>query len=216
MEVLHCCHVLLRVTLGSPFAFRRLWMVWGLFFACTLLFQVSQPLLRMDCPLVSCPPPAFFFGLGIFYLFCGFQVWGYLLRVGLSAPPSGSHSTECMLQWFKIVSFPLLPVLSGYKPFRGRDPFYSSYFQSPAQCLLLGRWPVNTWADLTWLCSFFVFLSDLPALNGEKSAWGWGFLLEPKIGTFVIVHLTKKEKKSELWCFGGYLWSWKVDVCIMI
>ena len=70
MEVLHCCHVLLRVTLGSPFAFRRLWMVWGLFFACTLLFQVSQPLLRMDCPLVSCPPPAFFFGLGIFYLFC--------------------------------------------------------------------------------------------------------------------------------------------------
>lgn len=49
---------------------------------------------------------------------------------------------------------------------------------------------------LTWLHSFFVFLaSDLPTFNEEKSAWGWGFLLEPKIGTFVIVHLTKKEKK---------------------
>lgn len=59
------------------------------------------------------------------------------------------------------------------------------------------RYTVNIcWADLAGICCFFVLLpSDLPAFNEEKSVWGWGFPLEPKIGTFVIVHLTKKEKK---------------------
>lgn len=54
MKILPCRHVLLCVGPGSPFAFRKLWVAWGLFSACTLLFQVSHSLLRLNCPLVSC------------------------------------------------------------------------------------------------------------------------------------------------------------------
>lgn len=88
---------------------------------------------------------------------------------------------------------------------------------APSPALLPRRCSVNPcWADQIWLGSFLVFLnSDLPAFSG-KSDWGGGFLLEPKIGTFVIVHLTKKEKKINFDVFGGCVWSWKVDVCIVI
>lgn len=46
-------------------------------------------------------------------------------------------------------------------------------------------------------CGPLVFLtSNLPAFNDEKSIRGGGFLLEPKIGTFVIVQATKKKENQ--------------------
>lgn len=90
---------------------------------------------------------------GLRFVFCTklifffLKTW-YLLFIlqfsVLAPPPPGSHSTLCMSQQIKIVSFVLLPASLGYKPCKDRDHFrLPSYFQHPAQCLWHGRCSVN-------------------------------------------------------------------------
>lgn len=75
---------------------------------------------------------------------------------------------------------------------------HSAWYIEDTPQTRLGQWSFLVFPFLTR----YFLVADLPVFSHEKSVWDRGFLLEPKIGTFITVHLAKKDKKkTQLWFF---------------